>query len=377
MRRTVTRFESNLLRILQGLLTQADQNRVIRLLERTDRWPESLHRDSVELIQDFLAKGTVMWLVRAGAWKQQRHLRGEEATRGSLWQRTPPQELGLRFSAASIDFLIWLTTTNVLDSRYVWSPGTKHARQSGRKSKAAAKLKTLDSAEIPGWSDRPMELATGDEFLLFLAARFLRGTPVLEHWLASELMMRHPLIALVMPDQFARVGVMPKVSFDAWMSGGRSLIIEALQAELAHAWIVMEKGKAEVRSMSEMVRLGEVQQAVLSSMMKACEQHERRDLCRFVLEAMTAVATPSRSRKDWIGALETKGKRLAERTAVYEHASAFLRSHVPLQQWQRASAGVSFFDEGYAASQLWKNTWEECGAEESVAEAKRIVADLQ
>ena len=374
MRRTVTRFESNLLRILHSLLTQTDQNRAIRLLERADRWPESLHRDSVELIQDSLAKGTVAWLVHQGAWKQQRHLRGEESAQGSLWQRTPPQELGLRFSPASIDFLIWLTATNVLDSRYVWSPGEPRTPKQGKKRKVDSKTKRADPTEPSGLPGEPIELTTGDEFLLYLAVRFLRGTPVLDHWLASEVMMRHPLIALAMPDQFARVGVMPEVNFEGWMTGARSLIIEALQEELAQAWIVMEKGKSEIRSMGEMNRLGEVQHVVLSSMMEACQQHERRDLCRFILEAMTEVAKPNRSRKDWIGALETKGKRLAERTAAYDHASAFLRAHIPLRQWQKQSAGVSFFDEGYAASQLWKNTWEECKAEASVDEAKRIIA---
>ena len=365
--RTVNRFESNLLRILQGLVGQAKRNQVIRLLERSQRWPDCLSRDAVDLIQDSLSKGIVTLLTRLGAWQRQRHLRGDAVCEGALWHRSSPDSLGLVFTPTSLDFLIWLTATDVSDTTKLWLPTDREDTDASRQADG--------SVERDGNGESKLE--SGDEFLLFLAARMMQGTPTLESWLNGEAMIHHPLMALAMPNQFATARVMPEPDFDAWMTGTRSLLLEALQEELAQNWVKIERTKAEITGIREMVRLGTTQERVLKALLDAAERHGRRDLCRFVVVALTRLATPGCDRAQWIGSLSTTGKRISQRTDAYQGASAFLRVNARLRNWQQASAGVGFFDEGYAESQLWKTLWEESHAEAAMSEANRVVSTMQ
>src|SRR5262249_49877933 len=74
----------------------------------------------------------------AGGWRRGRSLRGDQRVDGRLWDRTPPRELGLRFAARSLDFLMWVTAVKPTDPKNDWAPA-------------------------------PEELAVGDWLLLFFA----------------------------------------------------------------------------------------------------------------------------------------------------------------------------------------------------------------
>ncbi|MGI9472968.1 MAG: hypothetical protein ACR2NZ_15615 [Rubripirellula sp.] len=397
--RTVNRFESNLLRILHCLMGQSKRNQVMGLLERPLRWPVGLSRGAIELVEDSLAKGTVRMLTRSGAWQRERHLRGDEVREGPLWKRSKPEDLGLKFSPASLDFLVWLTATDISDRTKIWSPiapreiddrgkdlasrekpnsriGDSRIGDSSTGDSSTSDSSTSDSSDQALTSD-DQTLESGDEFLCYLAARMMRGTSVAHHWMQGEAMMRNPLIALMLPDQFAVARVSPEPDFDPWMAGPRSFLLEAMQEDLSRAWVGIEKQKAEITRISDMVRLGNVQEKVLSALMDSAERHGRRDLCRFLVEALGALVSPDSNRKEWIGALDTTGKRISQRTMAYENASAFLRFGARLRNWQQASSSIGFFDEGYAESQLWKSIWEESEAEVAVAEADRVVSSLQ
>ncbi len=54
---------------------------------------------------------------------------------------------------------------------------------------------------------------------------------------------------------------------------------------------------------------------------------------------------------------------MAERVEAQRAALAFLRSLGRLQAWERQARNVGYFDEGYAASQLWKSEWEAHGGD--------------
>src|SRR5262249_37787029 len=136
--KVVSRFEANLLRLLRFFLRRVPAEQA-PLLGGGMKPPPCLSRAAVGLVQDALAKGTALELARAGRWPRERHVRGEAVVGGRLWERTPPRELGLTFSGATIDFLIWVT--------------------------AVDPKKPRDFA----WRSEPAEFASGDLALLYFA----------------------------------------------------------------------------------------------------------------------------------------------------------------------------------------------------------------
>ena len=107
--KAVSRFEADLLHLLHAVLGRAPRDEALKIvLQERDR-PPCLSRVAVELIQDTLARGCVWRLAREGVWRRARYLRGDRIASGRLWERTPPEELGLRFSGQTLDFLIRLT----------------------------------------------------------------------------------------------------------------------------------------------------------------------------------------------------------------------------------------------------------------------------
>ena len=73
--RSVRPFDGRLLQILQGLLGRRPLAPTVRLLKEPVPRPRGLSRSAVELIQDELSKGMVLWLARSGGWERQRFLR--------------------------------------------------------------------------------------------------------------------------------------------------------------------------------------------------------------------------------------------------------------------------------------------------------------
>src|SRR5438094_9826704 len=119
--KSVSRFEANLLRILRFFLKQVPAEQALRLvLDRLDR-PRCLSAVAVELVQDSLAKGCVLYLVRAGGWKRDRFLRSSEPKFGRLWDRSLVEALALEFSGFTLDFLMWITAHKPREERPVWS----------------------------------------------------------------------------------------------------------------------------------------------------------------------------------------------------------------------------------------------------------------
>jgi hypothetical protein len=69
--------------------------------------------------------------------------------------------------------------------------------------------------------------------------------------------------------------------------------------------------------------------------------------------------------------------RLADRAEVYRAALVVLRHLERLRQWDQQARTVGYFDEGYAAGQLWKAEWEHWAGEGLWARAQAVLRELE
>ena len=320
----LSRFEANLLGIVHGVLQRAPLEKVLPLVTARVARPTCLSRDAVVLLQDTLAKGTV-WLLAREGWRRERFVRGSQVADGRLWQRTFPADLGLAFSQHALGFLIWLTA---------WTPEEK---------------------EFPAGPPAE-ELTTADRLLFFLTYRVLRGTAVGQTLRRIDFIAGDGLCRLMFPDDFKK----PPGSLDwkSWTSSPASCILECLQGPLAQRWIEIELAKERIAEAARMTELGKVQERTLHGFLTAAHEAGRWDLARFLLRTASVLLAGNPAARRWIGGLNVQGLRLAERTDAYRAALVLLRHVEQLQKWEAQARTVGYFDEGYAASQLWKADWE-------------------
>ncbi len=342
---TVSPFEANLLRILHGFLGRATLAQIQPLVLRGEQRPTCLSRDCVELVQDALAKGCVRMLATRGGWRQERFLRHAESVRGRLWERTAPTELGLSFSQNALDFLIWITSAK------------------------------LDDPSPPEWRHRQDVRSTlGDRWLLFLAYETLRPIRELTPWLRR--FSGHALCRLAYPQDFPPAPPPTPEQFARWTQGQGACILEVLQHDLAEHWIHAERAKGRILNDRDMLALGANQERTLAAFLASLEAAGRRDLARFLLAAAHRLLEGGPPASTWIAALDVRGLRMADRAEVYRAATAFLRLLETLSVWQRHARSVTFFDEDYAASQVWKSDWEHYDGDRLCERAHAIIQSL-
>jgi hypothetical protein len=345
---SVSRFEANLLRLLWYFLRREPPERALPLLEHRCAAPTCLHRNAIRLIQDTLAKGCVWLLARRGGWRRERFLRGERTVKGRLWERTPPTELGLSFSAHTLRFLIWITANR---------PGDSEAT----------------------WIVQENDLALGDRLLLYFAHEGLRnvaealGAPVLR---TQEPFVRHALCWLAYPEDYQAAPAGARPNFAPWSTGNGASIFEAFQPELARRWIEVESSKERIADPQAMRVLGQAQERVLTAFLDTIEHAGRMDLARFLLQAAVVLLGPHAHADMWTAHLNFSGQRVADRAATYQAATVLLRTLDRLQTWERRARGVGYFDEGYAASQMWKEDWEQVQGDRLIERARSIVGHL-
>jgi hypothetical protein len=340
--RSVSRFEANLLGILQCLLQRAPRQRALQLIGQL-RPPPCLSRAAVELIEDHLSKGCVWLLARTG-WRRERHLRGSQLREGRLWERTPPDELALCFSEHSVRFLVWLAAGIPADPKARWRPEAR-------------------------------DLTSGDRLLFYWAFHALRDTNLIKELRQHECFAGDALCRLAFPEEFAHVETLP--DWAPWITGVGSHILEALQLPLSERWLDLEREKEKIGDWKRMRDLGRSQERVLRSFADALRAAERRDLARFLLRALSLLLRDRPSVRRWIGSLDVRATRLADRVDSYRAALALLRHAETLFEWERDARQVGYFDEGYAASQLWKSDWERFGGEELCGHARRILGEIE
>ncbi len=295
---TVSRFEASLLRLLGYFLRREPPERALPLLEDRCAAPPCLNRNAVNLVKDALAKGCVSLLARRGGWRRERFLRGERGIEGRLWERTPPAELGLTFSAHTLDFLVWITAKR---------PGDTD----------------------PPWRPREGDLTVGDRLLLYFAHEGLRN--VAEGLGAAALRSEQPFVEhglcwLAFPEDYAAAPLGVRPNFSPWTNGAGAFMLEALQPELARRWIEVEGSKERLAEPQAMRVLGLSQERVLTAFLDALEQAGRLDLARFLLRAAAVLVGPQAHAGMWTARLQMSGQRVADRAATYQAATVFLRT---------------------------------------------------
>jgi hypothetical protein len=343
--RVLPRFEANLLRILHLFLQRAPLEQALPLI--LDRWPQPpcLSRSCVELVQDSLAKGCVLLLARGGGWRKERHLRGDRVAAGRLWQRTPPQELGLVFSPEALRFLLWITRAKPGEGKPQWNPPAD-------------------------------KLTVADLLLCYLAYTALRETNVARVFQKMAPFAGNGLCQLAYSEDFANNEGTPAVDFTPWTTGLGGCILEALQWDLARKWEAAERRKGTIKDGQAMRQLGRGQEAVLTRFLPAAEAAGRLDLARFLFRTAAALLTESVTPAFWVGALEIRTGRLADRAETYQAALALVRQLPVFRQWQQRARSVGYFDEGYGAAQLWKEEWEHYSGEQLYARAQAVIRRL-
>jgi hypothetical protein len=302
-----------------------------------------LSRPAVELIQDPLGKGCVQLLARTG-WRRERHLRGSEIREGRLWSRTPPEELGLVFSRHSVGFLLWLAAGD-------------------------------REGETARWRPAAHDLASGDRLLLYCAFQTLRDTPVLKRLRQHECFSGDALCRLAFPEEFTHVTTLP--DWDPWLTGVGSHILEALQRPLSERWLQIEGEKGRVGEWKRMRDLGRSQERVLRGFGDAVTAAGRRDLGRFLLRALSLLLRDRPPVLRWIGGLDLRSLRFADRLETQRAALAVVKQSEMLLRWEHEARMVSYFDDGYAASQLWKSDWEHFAGEAMCQDARRLLGEIE
>ncbi|QEL13998.1 hypothetical protein [Limnoglobus roseus] len=346
--RSVSKFEADLLTVLRFLLGRVDARHGLHLVTtKHDSPPPCLSPNCVHLVQDSLAKGVVLYLTRAGGWRDEKFLERGQPTGGRVWNRVPLDSRKLTFSAPVLGFLTWLTAEK---------PDAAHDKW-------------------PAVTDP----TPADELFFALAYQQLRVEPAVRNVLkVRNAFAKNPFCWLVWPADFVLEGEPQPPDFAPLFTGTRAAMLECLQPVLTHRWIVRERQKHEITDWRVMQQTGAAETAMLTTFLAAAEKANRPDLARFVLRTLSAVyrgQTPDVN--FWTGSLTVNPPpRLADRVAIRRNALAFPQQAETLARWDRVARSVGYFDEEYAASQLWKEEYEAANGTDAAAKSKRVLDQL-
>ncbi|MSR55007.1 MAG: hypothetical protein EXS09_17220 [Gemmataceae bacterium] len=337
------------MRILRFVLKQLPSEQAMRHVnDRLDR-PPCLSPVAIGLVKDSLAKGCVLYLVRAGAWKRDRFLRDGEPRFGRLWDRSPIERIVLEFSPHVLEFLMWLTAVKPKEERTVFSV------EEGDQSAA-------------------------DRLFFFLAYEALRSDSELANRLRGfPAFGENALIWLAYPNDFAGEATAVVPSFDVWFSEPSSTILESLQPMLENRWLEIERSKGQVGDWTALGQQGQVQGRMLEAFAMAANNAGRRDLVRFMLATMARVlATPHMAQTFWTGGLQGAGPaRLADRLATQRHALALLRNAERFRGWEGNARRSGYLDEDFAASKFWLSEWERFNFTTIAERAQHVLHELE
>jgi hypothetical protein len=156
------------------------------------------------------------------------------------------------------------------------------------------------------------------------------------------------------------------------------VLLECLQTHLTHRWLRGERAKGQIGDWRKMRQQGVAEFAALRGFVQAAEAARRTDLARFILRTNAAVLQSDLTPVFWTGGLQGSGPpRLADRLETQRAALAMPRQMEILEGWQERARFVGYFDEDYAASQLWKTDWEAVNGDRVAVRARAAVEMLE
>ncbi len=346
--RQVSKFEFNLLRILRFMVGHFPADQGMQLVRAAVTRPECLSAGAVDLVKDTLAKACVLFLVRQGAWRNDKYLRENTPAPGRVWERIPIEERSLFFSRPVLEFLLWATAEKVNDTKAAW-----------------------DAA--------PKALTPADELFFWLAFDATRTDPDLLAVLRRKDAFRlNPLCWVTFPGDMVEGDEITPPSFAPIFEGQRAVLLECLQPHLAHRWIRSERMKGQIGDWKRMRQQGRAEFAALQAFLQAAAEAKRTDLARFVLRTNAALFTSEMTPVFWTGGLQGSGPpRLADRLDTQRAALAVPRQMELLDGWQQQAVNIGYFDEGYQASQMWKADWEAANGSRVATRARATVEMLE
>ena len=333
-------FEADILHLLHAILGDAPREQAVRVLMVGKPRPKCLGRPAIALIQNTLARGCVRRLARRGGWRNERFLRGDRVASGRLWERTSPEELGLTFSAQSLEFLI--------------------------------RLVALEPTELTAW---PGPGSLGDRVLAFLTFEAFRAGPVGLIWRKSPLFRAQALCRLAFPADFAGSPEGDAPGLADLVEPGNAWVLEALQGVLAGAWVDAGLSKHRGMEPDRVQAIGEEESRVAEAFLSAVEAAGRLELARFFLVVARELLGSENPLRRWIHSPMVKGLRLEERARIARASLAPLTFLDRLRGWERQARSVGYFDEGYAAAQLWKSDWERAGGDDLRDRARSLLRE--
>ena len=347
--RQVSKFEFNLLRILRFLLGHFPADQGLQLVRGSLPRPDCLSADAIHLAKDTLAKGCVLFLVREGGWRNDRHLRNNQPTAGRGWERIPLDERTLEFSRHVLSFLMWATAEKVQDQN-----GTS-------------------------WNAPRKELTPADELFFWRAFEACRADPDLIAVLRRQDAFRlNPLCWVSFPGDMTDADEPTPPDFEPMFTGLRAVFLECLQAHLTTTWTRSERAKGQIGDWRRMRHQGRAEFAALRAFLEAADRAGRTDLARFVLKANATLFQTELAPPYWTGGLQGSGPpRLADRLDTQRAALAVPRQMELLEAWQQRALYVGYFDDGYQASQMWKQDWEAAHGDRVAARARATVEMIE
>lgn len=348
--RQVTKFEFNLLRILRFLVGHFPADQGLQFVRTPLTRPECLSAGAVELVKDTLSKASVLFLTRAGGWRNDKYLRNNQPAPGRVWDRIPLDERALQFSRPVLDFLLWLTAEKVHETKQAW-----------------------DAA--------PKALTPADELFFALAFDAMRSDPdVLTVLRRKDTFVRNPFCWIMNPADVAEPdGNRPQPpDFAPVFAGQRAVLLECLQTHLTVRWTRTERAKGQIGDWRKMRQQGAAEFVALQGFLGAAEAARRTDLARFVLRTNAQVLQSDMTPVFWTGGLQGSGPpRLADRLETQRAALAVPRQMEILETWQERARYVGYFDDDYQASQMWKADWEAVNGDRVAARARAAVEMLE
>ncbi len=311
----VTQQEANLLTVARAALGVAGPTDLTRLLVTSLTPPAKLGPTARGLLQDTLARGTVLSLARGGGWAEGHH--------GRLWERQsqPPK---LEFTGSMIRLLQWVLKTPLAE--YDVAP------------------LVLERGLTPA-----------EEVVAALLLQRVKGTAC-ETTVARQSVFRaSPLVVLMHAGTLALAHSLTKIP--PIRLADHATAIVGLRDVLARSWAAAEGLSAELDRPEQVTRLGQAQGAVIAEFFKALGHRlEHRVLAGFLVDAAGQWLSTPRTANSYVASLNPTAP-MRDRVEARRSAGALVRSMGQLRTWDHEHRAMHFIDDDFAQGQALVRDW--------------------